>query len=146
MITPGPTPSVCLVWPGTLTGGKPHIFLVFSWIPQVLFPFPSYLWPEGSGLCALSSGMFTYITSLFEPSRPSLSASLVAQLFCLQCRRPWFDSWVRKIPRRWDRLPTPVFLLGESPWTEKPGRLHTSPWDCKELDMTEWLSAQTLTK
>ena len=28
----------------------------------------------------------------------------------LQCRRPWFDSWVGKIPWRRDRLPTPVFL------------------------------------
>ena len=27
-----------------------------------------------------------------------------------QCRRPWFDSWVRKIPWRRDRLPTPVSL------------------------------------
>ena len=27
-----------------------------------------------------------------------------------QCRRPWFDSWVRKILWRRDRLPTPVFL------------------------------------
>ena len=25
-------------------------------------------------------------------------------------RRPWFDSWVRKIRWRRDRLPTPVFL------------------------------------
>jgi len=25
-------------------------------------------------------------------------------------RKPWFDSWVRKIPWRRDRLPTPVFL------------------------------------
>ena len=24
--------------------------------------------------------------------------------------RPWFNSWVRKIPWRRDRLPTPVFL------------------------------------
>ena len=32
----------------------------------------------------------------------------------LQCRRPWFDSWVRKILWRRDRLPTPV-LLG-FPW------------------------------
>ena len=29
---------------------------------------------------------------------------------CLQCRRPQFDSWVKKIPWRRDRLPTPVFL------------------------------------
>ena len=28
----------------------------------------------------------------------------------LQCRRPQFDSWVRKICWRRDRLPTPVFL------------------------------------
>ena len=29
---------------------------------------------------------------------------------CLQCWTPQFDSWVRKIPWRRDRLPTPVFL------------------------------------
>ena len=28
----------------------------------------------------------------------------------LQCRRPWFDPWARKIPWRRERLPTPVFL------------------------------------
>ena len=28
----------------------------------------------------------------------------------LQCRRPWFNSWVWKIPWRRDGLPTPVFL------------------------------------
>ena len=28
----------------------------------------------------------------------------------LQCRRPWFNSWVGKIPWRRDRLPTSVFL------------------------------------
>ena len=31
-------------------------------------------------------------------------------IICLQCRRPWFDSWVGKIPCRRDWLPTPVFL------------------------------------
>ena len=38
--------------------------------------------------------------------------SLVAQLvkICLQCRKPWFVSWVGKIHWRRDRLPTPVFL------------------------------------
>ena len=33
-----------------------------------------------------------------------------SQRICLQCRRPQFDSWVRKIPWRKDRLLTPVFL------------------------------------
>ena len=28
----------------------------------------------------------------------------------LQCRRPWFDSWLGMICWRRDRLPTPVFL------------------------------------
>ena len=39
-------------------------------------------------------------------------ASLVAELvkIYLQCRRPWFDSWVRKILWRRERLLTPVFI------------------------------------
>ena len=38
-------------------------------------------------------------------------AHMIAQLekIRLQCRRPWFNSWVRKICWRQDRLPTPVF-------------------------------------
>ena len=49
-----------------------------------------------------------------------------------------FDPWVRKIPwsQKWHLAP--IFL---------PGKFHgqrsvtgDSPWDCKELDMTEWLS------
>ena len=40
---------------------------------------------------------------------------------CLQCRRPWFNPWVGKIPWRRERLPAPVFWPGEfhglySPW------------------------------
>ena len=31
---------------------------------------------------------------------------------CLQCRRPGFDPWVRKIPWRRKQQPTPVFLPG----------------------------------
>ena len=33
-----------------------------------------------------------------------------AKEICLKCRKPWFNSWVGKIPWRRDRLPTPVFL------------------------------------
>ena len=39
-------------------------------------------------------------------------------------------------------IPTPVFLPGESPWREEPGEY--SPWGCKELGMTEWLSTSTI--
>ena len=45
-----------------------------------------------------------------------------------QCRRCWrcgFYPWVRKIPWRTKWQPTRVFLPGESPWTEEPGRLQS---------------------
>ena len=96
-------------------------------------------------------------------------ASLIAQLvkIRLQCRRPWFDSWVGKICWRRDRLPTPVFLgfpcgsagkesacnagdLSSSPWRKErsptpvlwPGEFQGlySPWGHKESDTTEWFS------
>ena len=35
------------------------------------------------------------------------------------------DPWVRKIPWRRAWQPTPVFLAGESPWTEAPGGLQS---------------------
>jgi len=38
-------------------------------------------------------------------------------------QRPGFDPWVEKIPWRGKWQPNPVFLLGESPQTEEPGRL-----------------------
>jgi len=41
----------------------------------------------------------------------------------LLCGRPGFDSWVEKIPWRRAWQPTPVFLPGEFPRTEKPGGL-----------------------
>ena len=39
--------------------------------------------------------------------------------------RPGFDPWVGKIPWRRAWQSTPVFLPGESLWTEKPGGLHS---------------------
>ena len=58
----------------------------------------------------------------------SLWASLVAQMvkkIRLQCRRPGFNPWVGKIPWRREWQPTPVFLPGESTWTEEPGGLQS---------------------
>ena len=61
----------------------------------------------------------------------SLVAQLVRNLPALH-ERPGFDPWIKKIPWRRERLPTPVY------W---PGVFHGlySPWVCKELDTTEWL-------
>ena len=39
--------------------------------------------------------------------------------------RPGFDPWVGKILWRRAWQPTPVFLPGESPWTEEPGGLQS---------------------
>ena len=36
-----------------------------------------------------------------------------------------FNFWVGKIPWRTEQQPTPVFLPGESPRTEEPGRLQS---------------------
>ena len=40
----------------------------------------------------------------------------------LLCERPGLMLWVGKIPWRRASQPTPVFLPGESPRTEKAGR------------------------
>ena len=85
---------------------------------------------EGDCLGALYSNWFVWASNLLllssksildcwlviwehSPLLANMRASLVTQLVTrihLQCRRPWFDSWARKIPWRRDRLPTPVFL------------------------------------
>ena len=60
-----------------------------------------------------------------------IRASLVTQL--IKNLPATWETWVRKIPWRRERLPTPVF------W---PGKFHAlySPWGCKELDTTKRLS------
>ena len=57
---------------------------------------------------------------------------------CLQCRRPGFDPWVRKIPwrRKWQN--TPAFLPGKS--HGQRNLEDYSPWGCKESDIIEWLT------
>ena len=55
-----------------------------------------------------------------------------------QCGRSGFGPWVGKIPWRRAWQPTPVFLPGESLWTEKPGRHHGIE---KSQTRLKWLSA-----
>ena len=50
--------------------------------------------------------MYSYLPFMVD----MLWASLLAQLVKNSCRRPWFNSCVRKIRWRKDRLLTPVFL------------------------------------
>ena len=78
----------------------------------------------------LTKGILTYLTL----------ASLVAQTVkrLLQCGRPGFDPWVRKIPWRRIWQPTPVCLPGKS--HEPRSLVGYSPWGCKESDTTERLT------
>ena len=55
---------------------------------------------------------------------------------CLQCGRPGFDPWVRKILWRKKWQPTPVFLPGKSHGWSLVGY---SSWGRKESDTTERL-------
>ena len=55
----------------------------------------------------------------------------------LQCRRPRFHPWVRKIPWRRIRQCTPVFSPGKS--HGERSLVGYSPWGHKQLDTTEWL-------
>ena len=56
---------------------------------------------------------------------------------CLQCERPGFDPWVRKLPWRRKWHPTPVLLPGKS--HGQRSLVGYSPWGYKELDTTERL-------
>ena len=56
---------------------------------------------------------------------------------CLQCGRPRFDLWVRKIPWRRKWQPTPVLLPGKS--HARRSLVGCSPWGRKESDTTERL-------
>ena len=55
-----------------------------------------------------------------------------------QCRRPWFDPWVWKIPWRREWLPTPIFLPRE--FHVRRSLVGYSPWGHKELDTAEQLT------
>ena len=68
-------------------------------------------------------------------------ASLVAQMVknLLAMQETQFDPWVEKIPWRRKWQPTPVFLPGE--FQEQRILVGYSPWDSKELDVTErWIN------
>ena len=58
--------------------------------------------------------------------------------FCLKCRRPRFDPWVRKIPWKREWQPNPVFLPGE--FHGQRSLAGYSPWGYMESGMTEQLT------
>ena len=56
---------------------------------------------------------------------------------CPQCGRLWFSLWVGKIPWRRKWQPTPVLLPGK--FYGQRSLVGYSPWNHKELDVTEQL-------
>ena len=68
-----------------------------------------------------SMGLYVYWVAYFL----SLIAFAVERIH-VQCRRPQFNSWIRKIRWRRDRLPTPVFLGFPH---ASAGKESTSTWE-----------------
>ena len=98
-------------------------------------PIPVFLPGESHGQRSLNKIDYLYIKVY------SSWASLVGQTInkiSLQCRRPRFDPWVRKIPWRRKWQPIAAFLTGES--HGQRSLVGFSPWGHKESDMTEQLS------
>ena len=85
-------------------------------------PCPSMeLFCEASGwtVCLVQAAAFTRAITdpttgaIFNPtSLPCFGNKKTCMCFYLQCGRPGFDPWVREIPWRRERLPTPVFWPG----------------------------------
>ena len=94
-------------------------------------------------LNSTSLGIILPVVSVFAnfysaPFLPGgLPWSLRWQSIYLQCRRPRFNPWVRKISWRRKWQPTPVSLPGKS--HGQRSLVGCSPWGRKELDTTERL-------
>ena len=112
---------------------KTHLTLHYRMTGSRWVIIPS--WSSGSWRSFLySSSVYSYHLFLILgfPGGSEVKASACT---CLHCGRLGFNSWVRKIPWRRDRLPTPVFLLGE--FHEQRRLVGYSPWAHIESDTTE---------
>ena len=89
--------------------------------------------------CFYRNSLFS--TTPFIPTERTYSSPATltnSHINHLQFRRARFDPWVGKIPWRREWQPTPVFLPGESPWTEEPGGLQSV--GLQRADTTEQLT------
>ena len=89
-------------------------FALRSSIPEFMTPITL---PDFSSFYSIYS-LLTYLASLVAQMIKNQAAMLIAG-------RPGFNPWVGKIPWRRAWEPTPVFLPGESWWTEEPGGLQS---------------------
>ena len=103
-------------------------------------------WPLAS---LLPHGLWLLPSHLCLPPHVAFPSCVCDQIFllaspwlrwlriCLQCKRLGFYPWIRKIPWRRARQPTPVFLPGESHGQRSLAGY--SPWGRKESDTAERL-------
>ena len=99
---------------------------------------------EAPGLASLVWSKTEQSSSSWEFVRNSGSQDLSGICWLSFWGGPMFNLWVRKIRWRREWEPTPVFLTGESPWTEEPRGLPSmgSPrvrHDWSDLAAAAWL-------
>ena len=95
-----------------------------------------FLLLEKMGQC---NPIITVLSTVPDP-RDFPGSSLVAQMEknLPAMQETQFSPWVGKMPWRREWLPIPVFLPGE--FHGQRSLASYSPWGCKELGMTEWLT------
>ena len=101
----------------------PNIFATRDQVCGRHFLHAPELWEEGMMVLQ----WFKYI--------PGLPWWLRQFKICPQCRKPWFNPWVGKIPWRRKWQPTPVFLPGKS--HGQKSLVGYSSSGHKDLDTTE---------
>ena len=140
----GPPPSA----PPTLSSSGPCAGWPRLWLPPCSSLSVSGCWcraprsrpvwlpfsRESSRRLQESLGCFGFDHGLGGAGR-DFSGGSDGKSICLQCRRPGFDPWVRKIPWRRKWQSTPVFLPGES--HGQRNLVGYSPWGHKKSDMTK---------
>ena len=72
---------------------------------------------------------------VFSLGFPGSASGKEAACQCSKCKRCRFNPLIGKIPWRKAWQPTPVFLPGES--HGRRSLVGSSPWSCKESDVTE---------
>ena len=101
-----------------------------------------YLFINRNSYCLTHSSHTLHLHTLVcSHSHIGLPWWLRQSRICLQCRRPRFNPWVRKVPWRRKWQPTPVFLSGE--FHRQRSLAGYSQWNCKELDTSEQLTLFT---
>ena len=119
---------------------------IWNWYPVLFYPeFPQGL-PTGHPLFTdMASNIFhsqVIIYYIYNIDFPKWLSGKESTCLCRRCRRCGFNPWVRKISWRRKWQPTPVFLPGKS--HGQKSLVGYSPWRCRELDMTKWLSMHKL--